>query len=188
VNEPRFDHAEPSLWRPLFRVSFEPSAIGPVNPWFPDLCHETSKSCARASVFEATYDAAWLHHSTKLSHSSNLQFIGQNAEQERRYGGIEISVGKVQTSYVHLPQFDRRRSCMKPSFRARKHGRTKIDANHLRSRWVKRKIATGADTGVENSAREAAKYLRPDAAISTVFERQIEQIIDPGYALVSIKI
>jgi hypothetical protein len=93
--------------------------------------------------------------------------------------------GEVEPRHVHPAQLNVRRSS--PALGANQHGRTEVDADHLGSGRVERKVAAGADPGVEYSSREPAKEQRPDFSVASVLERQIEQVIDPSDALISIE-
>src|ERR1700754_146194 len=62
VDEPGFDELEPGFGCPHFGLTVVARAIRPMDPGLPNARDRPAKSAARPRVFEATDDAAGLHH------------------------------------------------------------------------------------------------------------------------------
>ena len=80
--------------------------IGPVDPRLPDFRNGMPNGPARARIFQEPNEAADLNNSTQFFKCWHLKLIGKRAKQKRRNGTIKVSIRKIQSSDIHLPQLD----------------------------------------------------------------------------------
>src|SRR6266566_1512455 len=96
-----------------------------------------------------------------------------------------MAIGQIDSGHVHFAQLDfsgRRRAS---AGSAREHRRAEIDAHDLGAGRVEWKTPPRAHAGVEYQSRKAGKELRPDLAIATIFERQVQDIVERRDALIA---
>src|SRR6266849_10873530 len=104
---------------------------------------------------------------------------------KRRNGRIEMAIRQIDPGHVHLAQLDFSAPRRAPASGARQHRRAEIDAHDPGAGRIEWKITSGADARVQYQARKSGKELRPDLAIATVFERQIQDVVERRNALIA---
>jgi hypothetical protein len=74
-----------------------------------------------------------------------------------------------------------------PALGVSEHGGAEIDPDNACAAWIEWRVAAGADPGVQDPARQAVEQQRPDPPITPVFERQVEQVVHGGNALIALQ-
>jgi len=169
-------------------MAVEACPIGPIDPRLPDFRNGYPNGPGWAGIFQEPDEATGFNNAAQFLECGHLKLIGKRAEQEGRYGTVKVPIRIFQSSNIHLPQLDWRGCGSAPPFGSGQHCWAQIDTNDVGRWWIKWEIPTSADACIQEPTREASKQERPDLTITTIFKRQIEQIVEGRYALIAFKV
>src|SRR5215470_9464428 len=99
-----------------------------------------------------------------------------------------MAIRQINPGHVHLAELDFGGGRWASAGSVRQHRWAEIDAHDLGAGRIERKIPSRTHARIEYHARKSRKELRPDLAVATILERQVQDIIERRNALIALKI
>ena len=108
----------------------------------------------------------------------------EHTKQKGRDDAVETVVGKFSLQYIHFAQIDRCTELIPAPPGAIQHGRTEVNSDNISAVGVERKVSSGADSCIEQGAFQSGKQYPTQGSVAAMFERQVQDVIEPGDAII----
>src|SRR6516162_624715 len=184
-HEAGLDESQAGFRNMLFGPAVETRTVGPADPGLPELGHRAAKGPLRTRILQEPNDGSGFRHAPEFAQCRDLQLIRKHAEQESRDSCIEMAIRQLDLRHVHLAQLDFGGRQRTPAGGARQYGGTEIDSHNPGAARIEWEIPSRAHACVQYQAGKSGKELRPDLAVATVFEWQIQKVVERRNALIA---